>query len=160
MLSTWALTAALALLAPAGSLEQGKALYQEGKYAEAEAALKDVAGAEAHAYRAAALARLERWAEAETEAKTAIAETATQEVAVAALGEALVKQDKLDEAIEKMDAALAAKNDIAYAYYWRGQARHRKKQIARMVDDYTIFLRLAPEAPEAEAVKALLAGLS
>src|SRR5512137_2741051 len=103
MLSTWALAAALAVAAPAGDPEQGRALYNQGKYAEAEAALKDVAGVEARAYRAAALTRLGRFAEAETEAKAALAETPTQAVAVAALGESLVKQDKLDEAIQRMD---------------------------------------------------------
>lgn len=159
MLSSWALAAALTLAAPAGDPEPGKALYQEGKYAEAEVALKDVAGVEARAYRAAALTRLARFAEAEVEAKAALAETATQEMAVAALGESLVKQDKLDEAIARMDTAVAAKADLAYAYYWRGQSRQRKQQVARMVDDYQRFLRLRPEAPEAAAVKALLAGL-
>jgi tetratricopeptide (TPR) repeat protein len=158
MAHSWALIAALALAAP-GQLAQGVALYQSGKYAEAEAELRQIPGSEACAYRAAALLRLERYAEAETEAKAALAETATQPIAVAALGESLVKQGKLDEAVERMTALLAAKVDLAYAYYWRGQSRQRKQQIARMVDDYQSFLRLAPEAPEAAALKALLAGL-
>jgi len=42
---------------------------------------------------------------------------------------------------------------------WRGQAYHRTKQIARMVDDYQAFLTLQPEAPEAPALKVLLASL-
>ena len=81
-------------------------------------------------------------------------------VAVAALGEALVMQEKLDEAIARMSAALEANKELAYAYYWRGQAYHRTKQIARMVDDYQAFLTLQPEAPEAPALKVLLASLS
>jgi hypothetical protein len=48
---------------------------------------------------------------------------------------------------------------MAYAYYWRGQAYHRTKQIARMVDDFQAFLTLQPEAPEAPALKVLLASL-
>ena len=55
--------------------------------------------------------------------------------------------------------SLAAKNDLAYAFYWRGQAYHRRKQIARMVDDYQAFLTLQPEAPEAPALKVLLGSL-
>lgn len=154
----WALIAVLALAAP-GDLAQGIALYQAGKYAEAEVELRGVAGADACAYRAAALVRLERHEEAETEAKASLAEAPTQPIAVAALGEALVKQGKLDEAIDKMTAALAAKADLAYAYYWRGQSRQRKQQIARMVEDYQSFLRHAPEAPEAPALRALLGSL-
>ena len=81
-------------------------------------------------------------------------------MAVRALGEALVMQEKLEEAVTRMTAALAAKNDLAYAYYWRGQAYQRNKQVARMVDDYQAFLRLQPEAPEAPALKVLLGSLS
>ena len=52
-----------------------------------------------------------------------------------------------------------AQADLAYAYHWRGQAYQLKKQVARMVEDYQSFLKLAPEAPEAPAIKVLLAGL-
>ena len=156
----------LAALALAGGavqaqdVAQGIALYNEARYAEAEPVLRAAAAApEARAYLAATLVRLGRHAEAELEAKAVLEANAVQPVAVAALGEALVMQEKLEEAIARMTAALAAKNDLAYAYYWRGQAYHRTKQIARMVDDYQAFLRLQPEAPEAPALKVLLASL-
>ncbi len=68
-------------------------------------------------------------------------------------------QGKLDEAIQRLTAVIQADPRLPYAYYWRGQAYHRKKQIARMVDDYQAFLRLAPDAPEAPALKALLGSL-
>jgi tetratricopeptide (TPR) repeat protein len=158
MAALWTLWTALALAAP-GDLARGIELYQNAKYAEAEAELRDLPGADAKAYRAAALTRLERYADAEADAKAALAENAGQPVAVAALGESLVKQSKLDEAIERMTEALAAKADLAYAYYWRGQSRQRKQQIARMAEDYQSFLRLLPDAPEADGVRAVLAGL-
>jgi tetratricopeptide (TPR) repeat protein len=162
MASLKTLLAAL-VLAPAvaagGDLAKGVAFYQEGKWAEAEAELRGVPGSEACAHRAAALVRLERYEEAEAEARSVLAEAATQPMAVAALGESLVKQAKLDEAVDKMTAALAAKADLAYAYYWRGQSRQRKQQIARMVEDYQSFLHLVPDAPEAAALRALLAGM-
>jgi tetratricopeptide (TPR) repeat protein len=146
--------------AVAQDAQRGIALYNEGKLAEAEAALRAAPStAETHAYLAATLERLGRHAEAEAEAKAALAADPVQPVAVRALGEALVKEEKLDEAVTRMSAALAAKPDLAYAYYWRGQAYQRSKQIARMMDDYRRFLRLAPDAPEAPAVKALLGGL-
>jgi tetratricopeptide (TPR) repeat protein len=143
---------------------QGIALYNEGRFAEAEPVLRLAAEPaetlEARAYLAATLVRLARPAEAEAEAKAVLEGDPVQPVAVAALGEALVQQEKLEEAIARMSTALEAKNDLAYAYYWRGQAHHRTKQIARMVDDYQAFLTLKPDAPEAPALKALLASLS
>jgi tetratricopeptide (TPR) repeat protein len=146
--------------AMAQDAQRGIALYNEGKYAEAEAALRKAPKtAESHAYLAATLERLDRHAEAEAEAKAALAADPVQPVAVRALGEALVKEKKLDEAVTRMSAALTAKPDLAYAYYWRGQAYQRTKQIARMADDYRRFLRLAPDAPEAPAVKVLLGGV-
>jgi regulator of sirC expression with transglutaminase-like and TPR domain len=76
---------------------------------------------------------------------------------VAALGEALVGAKKLDEAIQAMTAAVDAKPDLAYAYYWRGQAYYQKKQPDRLIGDFERFLKLAPEAPEATSVKQFLA---
>lgn len=145
----------------AQDLERGIALYKEGKYAEAEPVLRAAAGVglEAKAYLAGCLARLSRHAEAETQAKAVLTDDPVQPIAVAALGESLVGQQKHDEAVERLSAALKAKADLAYAYYWRGQAYQSKKQVARMVEDYQSFLKLAPEAPEAPALKVLLAGL-
>jgi tetratricopeptide (TPR) repeat protein len=143
----------------AQGLERGITLYKEGKYAQAEPVLRAATGLEAKAYLAGCLARLKRHAEAETEAKAVLAKDAVQPVAVAALGESLVGQQKLDEAVQRMSAALQAKAGLAYAYYWRGQAYQLKKQVARMVEDYQAFLKLAPQAPEAPALKVLLAGL-
>jgi tetratricopeptide (TPR) repeat protein len=148
-------------LAVAQDLAQGLALYNEGRYAEAEPVLRATAAGniEARAWLAATLVRLGRHAEAEAEAKAVLETAPTDPVAVKALGEALVMQEKLDEAVTRMSAALAAKNDLAYAYYWRGQAYQRQKHVARMVDDYQAFLTLEPEAPEAPALKALLGTL-
>ena len=140
---------------------QGITLYAEGRYAEAEPVLRAAAeDPEARAHLAATLLRLERRAEAEVEAKAVLEANPVHPVAVAALGEALVMQEKLEEAITRMSSALEANKELAYAYYWRGQAYHRTKQIARMVDDYQAFLTLQPEAPEAPALKVLLASLS
>ncbi len=143
----------------AQGVDQGIALYREGKYAEAEPVLRAASGTEAKAYLAATLARLKKSAEAEAQAKAALAEDATHPVAVAALGESLVAQGKLDEAIDRLSGTLKARPDIAYAYYWRGQAYQLKKQVARMVEDYQSFVKLAPDAPEAPAIKVLLGGL-
>jgi tetratricopeptide (TPR) repeat protein len=100
-----------------------------------------------------------KYAEAEGPAGEAVASCPTSEQAVAVLGEALSKQEKHDAVIERMSGVLGKSSTVAYAYYWRGKAYNAKKQQARMVDDFEAFLKLAPDAPEAAAVKQLLAAL-
>ncbi len=80
-------------------------------------------------------------------------------VAAEALGEALVGLNKAGEAIPALTAVLAARSDVAYAYYWRGKAYNLTNQTARMVDDFQHFLQLAPQAPEAGTVRQLLQAL-
>lgn len=143
----------------ADAVEQGVALYEQGRYAEAEAALAPVSGVRARAYLAASRVRLRRYAAAEAPAREALQASPAHPVAVPALGEALVAQGKLDEAIQRLSAALRADPRLAYAYYWRGQAYHRKRQVARMAEDYRAFLGLAPDSPEAPAVRALLGSI-
>jgi tetratricopeptide (TPR) repeat protein len=100
-----------------------------------------------------------RHADAVAAADKVLAACPTHPVAVAALGEGLFGQGKTDDVIARMSAALGANSKIPYAYYWRGKAYNAKKQQARMVDDLEAFLKLAPNAPEAGAVKQLLAAL-
>jgi len=140
-------------------VEQGVALYQKGRYAEAEAVLAPASGVQALAYLAASRVRLEQYPGAEAAATEALRASPTDAVASAALGEALVAQGKLDEAIQRLTPIIQADPRLPYAHYWRGQAYQRKKQVARMVDDYQAVLRLAPDAPEAPALKALLGSL-
>jgi len=149
----------VATVALAGDLQKGIALYREAKYAEAEAELRGVGGAEASAYLAASLAKQKKYAEAEAPARAALEPNPAYAVGAAALGESLVGQSKFDEAITRLTTVIKEKSDVAYVYYWRAQAHHNKKEVARMVEDYQSFLRLAPDAPEAAAVKILLAGL-
>ena len=153
------LAATAAVSGSADDVQDGISLFREGKYAEAEARLRGADGAEAKAYLAASLARQKKYGEAEAPARAALEANATHEVAVAALGEALVGQKKYDEAIERLTAAIGKKDDLAYAYLWRGQAYDKKNQAARMVADYQAFLRLAPKAPEAASVQAVLSAL-
>jgi len=157
----WATAVALAAAPglPAGELEDGIALFRQGKYAEAEAKLRQADGPEAQAYLAAALAKQKKYGEAEGPAKAALGGNPTDEVAVAALGESLVGLKKYDEAITRLSDALGKNGGLAYAYFWRAQAYDKKGQAARMVADYEQFVKLAPKAPEAGTVRALLAGL-
>ena len=143
----------------ADDVEDGIALFQEGKYAEAEAKLRGASGTEAGAYLAASLAKQKKYEEAETPALAVLKESPAHEVAVSALGEALFGLKKYDDAIDRLSTVLAKKDDLAYAYFWRGKAYDKKNQAARMVADYQAFLKHAPKAPEAPAVQAVLAAL-
>ena len=78
---------------------------------------------------------------------------------MAALGESLVGQRKFDEAVSRMSDALKRKSDLAYAYFWRGQAYYGKKRADQMVSDFETFLKLAPKAPEAPIVRQLISSL-
>lgn len=157
----WATVAALAAAAglAAGELEDGIDLFRQGKYGQAEAKLRQASGPEAQAYLAGALAKQKKYDEAASTAKAALGENPTHEVAVAAIGESLVGLKRYDEAISRLSDALAKNGGLAYAYFWRGQAYDKKGQASRMVADYQQFLKLAPKAPEASTVQALLAGL-
>ncbi len=108
---------------------------------------------------AQSLAKAKQYAQAEPAARAVVATCATQPVGVAALGESLAGQKKYNDAIVALSAAIAAKPDLAYAYFWRGQSYYGLKQKDKMVADFTTFLKLAPTAPEANTVKQLLATL-
>lgn len=149
-----------AAAAPApDELSDGIDLYQQGKFAEAEAVLRRASGPEASAYLAGSLAKQRKYADAEAPAKAALEANGTHEIAVAALGASLVGQGKFDEAVTRLSSAITARADLAYAYYWRAQAFQQQKKADRMVADYEAFLRLAPRAPEAATVQQFLSTL-
>jgi tetratricopeptide (TPR) repeat protein len=140
-------------------LQEAIAFFQQGRYAEAEGLLRGLSGAEASAYLAASLAKQKRYAEAEAPGIAALSADPGHALAAGALGEALVSQRKYDDAINRMSGVLGVKPDVAYAYFWRGQAYYAKKMPDKMVADFNTFLTLAPNAPEAQTVRALLASL-
>lgn len=139
------------------ALQQAITLYNQGKYAEAERLLRGMQGPDASAYLSVSLARQQKFAEAEAPANSALAADPVHAVAAEGLGQSLVGQKKYDDAVNRLSGVLAAKNDVAYAYYWRGMAYYNKRQPDRMVGDFEAFLRLAPQAPEAATVRQLLA---
>jgi tetratricopeptide (TPR) repeat protein len=159
-LSCRSASASMPLRAPApDSLKDGIALYEKGKYAEAEATLKEAKGTEADAYKAAALVKMKKYEEAEEPAKAAASAEPSNEIAVTALGESLVNLKKYDEAIDMLSTSIKAEPDMAYAYFWRAQAYQGKKKADRMIEDFDTFLKLAPKAPEASAVRQTLSAL-
>lgn len=142
-----------------GDVKAGVALYEQGKYAEAEAALRGASGPEANAYLAASLVRQKKYEEAEEPAKAACDAEPSNEVGVGALGEALVHLKKYDEAVDRLSQSIKVEPDMAYAYFWRAQAYQGKKKVDRAVEDFNTFLKLAPRAPEAAMVRQTLSAL-
>ena len=144
---------------PADDVRNGVTLYQQGKYAEAEAALRGGQGPEANAYLAAALVKQKKFGEAEEPAKAALEAEPSNEVAVSALGEALIHLKKYDDAADRLSASIKVEPDMAYAYFWRAQAYQGKKKIDLAVEDFSTFLKLAPKAPEAPSVRQTISAL-
>jgi tetratricopeptide (TPR) repeat protein len=57
---------------------------------------------------------------------------------------------------EQLDAVIAADQYYAYAYYYRGLALKEMKKTSEMTVDLDRFVRLAPNAPEADIARQLL----
>ena len=72
------------------------------------------------------------------------------------LGLAAVRQDNYQRALEAFERAAELKPDLAYAHLYAGQAAQRVKQTPKMAEHFRVFLKLAPEAPERQAIQSLL----
>ncbi|HEX8559249.1 MAG TPA: tetratricopeptide repeat protein [Pyrinomonadaceae bacterium] len=70
------------------------------------------------------------------------------------LGVILLKRRELEEAEKELRAAVASGGDgIAVAHYYLGGIYWGRQDYKRAADELETFLRLAPEAPEAERVR-------
>jgi len=149
----------------AQSLEEGVQLVEQGKFAEAEALLRGVEGVGARAWLARALAKQKKWEEGQAVAKQALADAPFDPVASSALGQSLVGLKRYDEAIQRLGATIAAREEQdtraegALDYFWRGMAWSGKRETARMAVDFETFVHWAPSAPEAETVKRMLGAI-
>ncbi len=72
------------------------------------------------------------------------------------VGLVAMRQNNFQRAVEAFERALQLKSDLAYAHYYAGQAAQRVKQIPKMAEHFTLFVRLAPDAPEKQTVQAIL----
>ena len=52
--------------------------------------------------------------------------------------------------------AIEVKPDFAYAHYYAALAYQRARQLPRTAEHFDAFLRLAPDAPERQAVQAIM----
>jgi len=72
-------------------------------------------------------------------------------------GTAYSAQQRWQQAVAQLDQALAQNPAIALAYFFRGMAYGRLQRKAEMVRDLDRFLAMAPQAPEAEVARSILA---
>ncbi len=58
-----------------------------------------------------------------------------------------------------LNQAVKVKPDFAYAHYYAALASQRQRQLPKAAQHFEAFLRLAPEAPERQAVQAIMRSL-
>lgn len=94
--------------------------------------------------------------EAVATARQAVALDGARLLAHYQLALAASRQGDFRSASKAFTRAQELQPDFAYAYYYGGLAHQRLREISRAADDLRTFLKLAPDAPEASAVQAIL----
>lgn len=72
------------------------------------------------------------------------------------LGLAASKASDWGNATKSFARAIEVKPDFAYAHYYAALAYQRARQLPRTAEHFDAFLRLAPDAPERQAVQAIM----
>lgn len=75
------------------------------------------------------------------------------------LGLAASKAGDWGTATAAFTRSLALKPDFAYAHYYGALAAQKQRQLSKAAEHFEAFLRLAPEAPERQAVQAIMRSL-
>jgi len=97
------------------------------------------------------------FAEAETHFRKAAQRNASSPTAHFYIGVILLKRRETDEAEKELRAAVAAGGDrVAAAHYYLGGIYWGRQDYKRAAEELETFLRLAPEAPEAERVRSTI----
>jgi tetratricopeptide (TPR) repeat protein len=65
-------------------------------------------------------------------------------------------QGNYGEAVKQLEQAIAMDPTNAYAHYYAGMAYSKTGRPDKMVNEFQMFLKLAPDAPEAAKVRSLL----
>ena len=127
----------------------GKKAYKEALSRAQAAVKKDPKDATARYYLGVANLYLGKHAAAEPHLKQARALSPGDPMPVFELAVSRLSQKKWSEAVALFSEALAMDEDLAYAYYYRGQASSRLGKKDKLIADLKRFLELAPQAPEA-----------
>jgi tetratricopeptide (TPR) repeat protein len=75
------------------------------------------------------------------------------------LGLAASKGTDWSTATAAFNRTLELKPDFAYAHYYGALAAQKQRQLPKAAEHFEAFLRLAPEAPERQAVQAIMRSL-
>jgi len=127
----------------------GKKAYQEAANRAQAAVTKNPKDATAHYYLGAANLYLGNPSSAETHLEQARKLSPGDPMPVFQLAMTRFFQEKWPEAVALFTEALKMDDDLAYAYYYRGQAEGRIGKKDVLIADLKRFLELAPDAPEA-----------
>ncbi|HEX8353221.1 MAG TPA: tetratricopeptide repeat protein [Pyrinomonadaceae bacterium] len=93
------------------------------------------------------------FAEAEAQFRKAAQRNGSSPTAHFYLGVILLKRRETEEAEKELRASIAAGGEIAVAHYYLGGIYWGRQDYKRAADELETFLRLAPDAPEAERVR-------
>ena len=140
---------------------KGVALYQQGKFAEAAGVLKvelDNAPDDDRTLTYLGLARVRGGdaAGATAPLSQAVAKNDNNAQAHFGLGLVHLKLKKLDQAITELDKAWKLDSEDAYTHYYLATAYNANGQSNLAIPHLHRFVELAPEAPEAPAVRSFL----
>lgn len=72
------------------------------------------------------------------------------------LGMAAIKANDWGTATAALSRAAELKGDFAYAHYYAALSYQRARQLPKAAEHFDAFLRLAPDAPERQAVQAIM----
>ena len=72
---------------------------------------------------------------------------------------ALLQDDRINEALEKLKASYSYNPDYSYTSYLLGYAYHKKENREESIKYFEAFLQMEPNAPQASQVREILESL-
>lgn len=107
-----------------------------------------------------ALLNQKKFAEAEEQLRTAIKKNSSSPTAHMYLGMALMNLKNLDEAQKELELAVSSKtNEVAIAHRYLGGIYWGKREYKKAADELETYLKLMPNAPDAERIRQSIAEL-
>lgn len=154
---------------PAPYAYLGEAYLHQKRQSEADAAFREVEkrakaavaknanDAEAHYYLGLAQQNLRQYGAAEASLAKARQLSSGDPKPVYQLGVTKALQGKWQESVNLLTEALEINPNLAYAYFYRGQAASKVNRKDMLIADLQRFLELAPDAPEAPIARRTIA---
>ncbi|MEM8961320.1 MAG: CDC27 family protein [Acidobacteriota bacterium] len=112
-----------------------------------------------HYYRGVALQRLRKFDAAIAALEHSRELDGKNPLTVYQLGATHAFMEQWKPAVDLLDRAIEMDSGIAYAYYYRGMSAGKLKRMDLLINDLDRFVALAPEAPEADSARRILASV-